>query len=96
MGKAIDINSYPAGVSYYGLWDMSGNVSEWVADWYRNDYFASAPGSDPLGPDLGEKRSVRSSNFADGGDFTISAHRSSLRPEESLPGLGFRCVVDAD
>jgi hypothetical protein len=48
---------------------------------------------DPLGPELGQRRSVRSSSFADSTDFALAAHRFSLKPEDHLPDLGFRCVV---
>jgi hypothetical protein len=65
-----------------------------VADWYKNDYFKDGPAEDPLGPEFGQKRSIRSSSFADSGDFAISAHRFSLVPVETLPDLGFRCVVE--
>jgi len=93
-GKAIDIQTYPEGVSYYGLFDMAGNIREWAADWYKNDYFKDYSGEDPLGPELGDKRAIRSSSFADSGDFAISAHRYSLNPSAHLPDLGFRCVVE--
>ncbi|MCC7117017.1 MAG: SUMF1/EgtB/PvdO family nonheme iron enzyme [Anaerolineales bacterium] len=92
-GKVVDIQSYPGGASFYGLFDMSGNVREWVSDWYSPNYYKDAPTEDPLGPELGEKRSVRSSSLADSADFAFSAHRFSYKPEENLPDLGFRCVV---
>lgn len=93
-GKTQNIASYPDGVSFYGVFDMAGNVREWAADWYSPSYYKDGPSEDPLGPDLGEKRVVRSTSFADGADASAAAHRFSLKPIESLPDLGFRCVVD--
>jgi len=92
-GKPVQVKSYEAGVSYYGVWDLAGNVREWVADWYEPEYNADGLIVDPLGPELGQRRSVRSSSFADSTDFALAAHRFSLKPEDHLPDLGFRCVV---
>ncbi len=94
MGKTTAINDYPNGVSYYGAFDMSGNAREWAADWYSPTYYSESPVGDPLGPELGEKRSVRGSSYQDSADPSISAHRFSLLPTENLPDLGFRCVVE--
>ncbi len=94
VGKPTDVTQYPQGASYYSALDMSGNVREWTADWYSPSYYSESPAEDPLGPELGEKRSVRGSSFADSADFAIAAHRFSLRPVDTLPDLGFRCVVE--
>jgi hypothetical protein len=93
-GKTTEVNEYELGVSYYGAWDMSGNAREWVADWYSPTYNVDNPVADPLGPEFGEKRSVRGSSYQDSADPSLSAHRFSLDPLETLPDLGFRCVVE--
>jgi len=92
-GKTNWVNEYKKGVSFYGAFDMAGNAREWAADWYSPTYNIENPIPDPLGPDFGEKRSVRGSSYQDSADPSISAHRFSLDPEQSLSDLGFRCVV---
>ncbi len=94
VGKTTDVTDYPDGMSYYEALDMAGNTHEWVADWYSAKYYSESPGTDPLGPEIGEKRSVRGSTFENSGDQTILAMRYSLKPVESSKDVGFRCVVE--
>lgn len=94
VGKTTWVNEYKNGVSYYGAFDMSGNAREWAADWYNPTYNVENPIPDPLGPEFGEKRAVRGSSYQDSADPSIAAHRFSLDPLESLPDLGFRCVIE--
>jgi hypothetical protein len=73
---------------------MSGNVFEWVADRYRADYYTGSPADNPIGPNSGDQRSVRSSGFDSGGNQAPVFTRFFNRPENQRSNLGFRCVVE--
>jgi formylglycine-generating enzyme required for sulfatase activity len=94
IGDKSDVFDHPAGKSYYEALDLAGNVFEWVADWYTPVYYSESPGVDPLGPDIGEVRSVRSTGFTSEPEVVSSARRFYLKPEEHRLDLGFRCVVE--
>jgi formylglycine-generating enzyme required for sulfatase activity len=92
--ETTSVVDHPAGQSYYEALDMAGNVYEWVADWYDPKYYSVSPTDDPLGPDLGNTRSVRSSGFNSPAYETESARRFAYNPIFQLENLGFRCVVE--
>ena len=73
----------------FGLFDMLGNVWEWVSDWYGENYYQGSPASDPQGPGSGQYRVLRGGGWGNGS----VAVRASDRVE-SYPGVrdGFRCV----
>ncbi|MGA6826151.1 SUMF1/EgtB/PvdO family nonheme iron enzyme [Nitrospira sp. NS4] len=81
-------------VSPYGVADLVGNVSEWVNDWYAEDYYRSAPARDPQGPVRGSFRVLRG---GDSGDRSLEL-RASYRGWDDMtywgPSLGFRCAED--
>jgi formylglycine-generating enzyme required for sulfatase activity len=87
------VGSYPAGASPYGALDMAGNVWEWVADWYRDGYYTSAPVSNPQGPDAGEDRVVRGGSCASNEGVVRCAYRYSETPNYWGVDGGFRVVV---
>ena len=89
-GQTVPVGSF--GENGYGLYDMAGNVWEWVADWYASDYYASSPSSNPTGPDSGSSRVLRGGSWYPYGAFNI---RSAIHywddPANTSSYLGFRC-----
>lgn len=85
---------FPEGRSPYGLYDMAGNVAEWVADTYDDKYYGKSPYRDPKGPEEGQNRVIR------GGSWRESPHgaRVSKRFQAKLwrtdATIGFRCAKD--
>jgi formylglycine-generating enzyme required for sulfatase activity len=59
VGGMKKVGSYESGKSLYGIYDLAGNVWEWVADWYSPTYYQNFPISNPLGPENGEFRILR-------------------------------------
>jgi formylglycine-generating enzyme required for sulfatase activity len=77
----------------YGLYDMQGNVTEWVADFDDKAYYASSPTLNPQGPEIGAYRGSRGTRYTD--SFAHLA-RTSLRggglPNSCAGDRGFRCA----
>ena len=80
--------------SYYGCYDMSGNVWEWCHDWYLDTYYSSSPGSNPTGPASGTLRVLRGATYLHNDYSPRSAYRNG-RPHDFRATLpGFRLALD--
>ena len=91
------VGSYPDGISPFGIGDMVGNVSEWVADYYDPDYYSASAGEEnPQGPDSGNERVVKGSAFTVPPDFPANriSKRNPSAPDAALRIYGIRCARD--
>lgn len=91
----ITVDKYENAVSPYGLFQMSGNVAEWVADWYDKDYYKTAPEKNPKGPETGTQRSFRGGGWVDSTPSVRTAQRNGTDPNTKMNWMGFRCARDA-
>jgi len=91
------VGSYESGKSPYGVYDLSGNVWEWVADWYSGNYYQNSPYKNPTGPSSEAIRVMRggSWNFSYP-DYFRGAVRIWLDPDSWVNLIGFRCAVAGD
>jgi formylglycine-generating enzyme required for sulfatase activity len=94
-GGATAVGSYPGGVNLYGLYEIAGNVSEWVADWYQETFYQNSPLENPLGPDSGQYRVLRGGSWYDNSDLVSSVTRSKDEPSAFADYIGFRCARPA-
>jgi formylglycine-generating enzyme required for sulfatase activity len=93
--ETAPVGSYGGGVSPYGAYDMSGNVWEWVADWYGERYYRNSPSSNPRGPASGQYRVVRGGGwFGDYPDYLRASVRDWGGPGTRNLYVGFRCSRD--
>jgi formylglycine-generating enzyme required for sulfatase activity len=74
----------------FGLHDMSGNLREWVNDWYSSSYYASSPSTNPPGPSSGLWRVLRGGSWGDGTVNLRSSARTVGAPGDTNSSSGFR------
>jgi len=92
IGDTNKVQSYPA--NGYGLYDMDGNVWEWVNDWYDIYYYKLSPANDPQGPPSGMMHISRGGCWSCDKYYSRLSFRNYFLPDEEHNHLGFRCVKD--
>ena len=90
----ISVDKYDNAVSPYGVFNMAGNVAEWVADWYDPNYYQHGPDRNPKGPDQGTSKAFRGGGWVDSTPSVRAAQRNGTDPTARMNWLGFRCTRD--
>jgi len=88
---AAPVGSFPA--NPFGLYDMAGNVTEWVSDFMLENYYQISPKKDPQGPPSGESFIVRGGAWNSSPHYLRSANRTSFLRDFRHDGVGFRCAA---
>jgi len=86
------VGMYEDGKSPYGIYDMAGNVWEWVSDWYDPDYYQNSPSQNPTGPPTGDHKVIRGGSWGSTPKDLRSSDRDNHVPSARGMGTGFRCA----
>ncbi len=85
------VGSFPP--NGWGFYDMTGNVWEWMHDWYQADYYTVSPEKDPMGPPSGDEKALRGCSWYNKPDVCFIATRDRYGPNSQLYYNGFRVVA---
>ncbi len=88
--------SFESGRSPYGLHDMTGNVAEWVADTYDEQYYQKSPYRDPTGPEDGQHKVIRGGSWRETPQGARLSKRFQAKMWRTDSTIGIRCARDAE
>ena len=93
-GGTESVGRQVASVSPYGVFDLIGNASQWVKDWYAEDFYQASPARDPQGPLRGSFRVLRGGEWNEKPSNLQASYRGWDEVTYWGPTLGVRCAED--
>ena len=97
MGRTFPVDRFVP--NPLGIYNLTGNATDWVNDWYGKDYYRTAPLINPAGPDTGTLRILRGSGYAEDPILSSSTVRRWAKEpvlKRHLQGHSFRCAIQSD
>lgn len=88
----MPVGRYEKGKSPDGMYDMAGNVWEWVQDWYGIDYYEVSDKQNPRGPVVGQFKVLRGGAWSELPKYLLTYGRFKLSPQTRNSYTGFRCA----
>jgi len=88
----MPVGSYQNAGSPYGIYDLAGNVWEWVQDWYEGHYYERSPERNPPGPEDGQFKVLRGGSWSELPKYLLTYRRFKLPPKTRNSYIGFRCA----
>lgn len=96
----VPVGQLEDGKSPYGIYDLAGNVWEWVSDWYDPDYYTNSPLRNPTGPEAGKYKVMRGGSWdlvpenlrSSRRDFNVMSTTDYDSPAYRNFNSGFRCA----
>ncbi len=92
LARTCEVGRYRPNL--WGLYDMTGNVWAWCADWYDAGTYTRSSRTDPAGPEAGTRRCRRGGSWYMNATQCRSAYRSSNTPGEAVEYCGMRVVME--